>query len=191
MRHRSALYVHHLVDFHTWELPCTADLLGVVETSHRITHSLSKLSTFLANSTTSSFLISELASVASLFHLLMCDEALVSRWQALGVEPAHWWHATAWACRLLFFSAILALFIIGIDCGANGVQKKKSCLSCWCDISKLLLTLQTRTTWCTMFSLLSVLLSANSKCSALLLRISMASLIGYHLTYLTTARNAS
>lgn len=79
VRHRTALYVHHLVDFHTWELPSTADLLRVVETSHRITHSLSKLSTFLANSTGSSFLISEPASVASLFYLLMCDEALVSR----------------------------------------------------------------------------------------------------------------
>lgn len=64
MRHRSAAYEHHLADFHTWELLSAADLLGVVETSQGITHSLSKLSAFLSNCR-SSFLIFEPASVVS------------------------------------------------------------------------------------------------------------------------------
>lgn len=122
VRHRSALYVHHLVDFHTWELPSTADLLRVVETSHGITHSLSKLLTFLANSAHQ-----QPPDLRSCFWCLFVSSAAVWWTSAFTLTDCGCGtcslvtRVTFWSCQLLFFSVALALFINEINCGAKTV----------------------------------------------------------------------
>lgn len=125
VRHGSGLYVHHLVDFHTWELASATDLLRVTETSHRITHSF--LPTF--------HLAHKLTPAASWsMNLLLLPASFICRcvtnlwfhtdslwvWNQFTGDTFHILSMSA-IVFFFFFSLALALFISEIDCGVNAV----------------------------------------------------------------------